>query len=679
MDLPSLQGRIQIDTSSLDAAVGKAARSGSMIGSAIGSVGGNLISKGLEVGTDALKTLSVDSINAASDLNETANKITTIFGPGAAALNKFADTADTKLGLSKQSALDAAATFGVFGKSAGLSGKDLTGFSSNLVGLSADLASFHNTSPEQAIDAIGAALRGESEPMRAYGVLLDDASMRQQALKMGLVKTTKEALTPQQKVLAAQALIMKQTSVAQGDFAKTSTGLANSQRVAKAQFENFQTQLGQGLLPVVNMVMAGLVKFMPTLQRIGLAVGNFIGPALMKIGSMLSSLFGAGGGLATSMTGIMGPLQSIGASLGTLVGPLISLGQQVFAAVIPALKGIWQVIVTNVWPAIAQLVAALAPLVRAWITAVGPVISGLVTTLGNVIRGVFTFIGAIIRTVASILTGNWSGAWENMKAAVSAAAGVIGSVVSGFVGFIRSYIQAGLSFIGTIFRTIFGGIVSTVSSKIGSVVSSVTGGMGRFVSSVSSKIGEAVSWFTNFPGRALGAIANLGGQLYSSGVSAIAGFINGIIAKAGEIAGVIRDKVVGVLPDFVKEFLGIHSPSRVMHELGAFAGEGWANGLASSEGLTQNAAQRLAEAALPTASATVQASALQAGRAASRAASSVSAGGVPVVALARDTISALATAVAPQVAVLLDGAQLAANVNDRLGRQATSLIRGGAA
>jgi hypothetical protein len=47
--------------------------------------------------------------------------------------------------------------------------------------------------------------------LRQYGVLLDDASLRQAALELGIISTTKNALTPQQKVLAAQALIYKQT------------------------------------------------------------------------------------------------------------------------------------------------------------------------------------------------------------------------------------------------------------------------------------------------------------------------------------------------------------------------------------------------------------------------------------------------------------------------------------
>ena len=104
------------------------------------------------------------------------------------------------------------------------------------VAWASDLASARNTSTADAIQAISAGLRGESEPLRRYGVLLDDATLRQEALGLGIIKTTKEALTPQQKVLAAQSAIFKQTTDAQGDFARTSEGMANSQRTAAAEF-----------------------------------------------------------------------------------------------------------------------------------------------------------------------------------------------------------------------------------------------------------------------------------------------------------------------------------------------------------------------------------------------------------------------------------------------------------
>jgi len=202
------------------------------------------------VGAFAIK-IAVDGVKAASDLSESVSKVGVLFGDSASKIEAFAESAAASLGQTKQQALDAASTFAIFGSSAGLAGDDLVKFSTDFTTLASDLASFNNTSPEDAIQAIGAALRGETEPLRRYGVLLDDASLRQAALSLGIIRTTKEALTPQQKVLAAQELIYQQTSAAQGDFQRTSDGLANSQRILNAQLTNIRTEIGEALLPIV--------------------------------------------------------------------------------------------------------------------------------------------------------------------------------------------------------------------------------------------------------------------------------------------------------------------------------------------------------------------------------------------------------------------------------------------
>jgi hypothetical protein len=219
--------------------------------------------------------IGVDAVKAASDLGETISKVNVLFGKTAKDIEKFADGAASSLGQTKQQALDAAATFATFGKSAGLSGQQLANFSIDFVKLSSDLASFNNTSPEQAINAIGSALRGEAEPLRQYGVLLDDASLRQAALELGITNTTKNALTPQQKVLAAQALIYKQTSAAQGDFERTSDGLANKTRILTAQLENAKTTIGEALLPIVLQLATFFSeKVIPIVQQVADAFGS---------------------------------------------------------------------------------------------------------------------------------------------------------------------------------------------------------------------------------------------------------------------------------------------------------------------------------------------------------------------------------------------------------------------
>jgi phage-related protein len=202
------------------------------------------------VGAFAIK-IAVDGVKAASDLSESVSKVGVLFGDSASKIEAFAESAAASLGQTKQQALDAASTFAIFGSSAGLAGDDLVEFSTDFTNLASDLASFNNTSPEDAIQAIGAALRGEALPLRRYGVLLDEATLRQAAFELGIISTTKQALTPQQKVLAAQEVIYKQTTAAQGDFLRTSDGLANSQRILSAQLANIRTEIGTALLPIV--------------------------------------------------------------------------------------------------------------------------------------------------------------------------------------------------------------------------------------------------------------------------------------------------------------------------------------------------------------------------------------------------------------------------------------------
>lgn len=223
---------------------------------------------------------AVDGIKNASDLQETISKTGQIFGDQAGKIEAFANTANTSLGQTKQQAMDAASTFATFGKAAGLAGNDLTGFSTQLTTLSADLASFYNTSPEQAITAISAALRGEAEPIRQYGVLLDDASLKAEYFAKTGEKVT-GTLTPQQKVLAAQALILKQTSDAQGDFARTAGGMANGARILSATIDDLKTSFGTGFLSGISKADGSLSDLGKTLQdlkplfeQVGTAAGN---------------------------------------------------------------------------------------------------------------------------------------------------------------------------------------------------------------------------------------------------------------------------------------------------------------------------------------------------------------------------------------------------------------------
>ena len=200
-----------------------------------------------------------DAIKSASDLSETTAKVGQIFGESGKQVEDWAKATSTSFGQSQKQALDAAATFAIFGKGAGLAGNELVGFSQNLVKLSADFASFYNASPEEAITAIGAALRGESEPIRRFGVLLDDATLKAEAMRMGLYDGA-GTLDLQARSLAAYNVILNQTTDAQGDFERTSAGLANQTRILEGSFADLKAEIGEGLLPSVTSLVSYLNK-----------------------------------------------------------------------------------------------------------------------------------------------------------------------------------------------------------------------------------------------------------------------------------------------------------------------------------------------------------------------------------------------------------------------------------
>jgi hypothetical protein len=206
--------------------------------------------------TMAIK-IGLEGVKAASDLNEEISKSEVIFGDVADEIKDFARTADRSLGISQTEALKAASTFATFGKAAGLTGVDLSKFSKRATTLASDLASFYNTNADDAILAIGAALRGESEPIRKYGVLLDDATLKAKAMEMKLYDG-KGALDVQARSLAAYEVILDQTTDAQGDFSRTSDGLAGQQKILTAQLENLKTTMGTNLLPVAKEVITQL-------------------------------------------------------------------------------------------------------------------------------------------------------------------------------------------------------------------------------------------------------------------------------------------------------------------------------------------------------------------------------------------------------------------------------------
>jgi predicted nucleic acid-binding Zn-ribbon protein len=236
----------------------------------------------------AVAASSLKLVNMASNLEESQSKVNVVFGASAKIVNDFAATSATSFGITKQAALEATGTFGNLLQAFGVGKSQAADMSTTLIGLAADLASFNNTGIEDAIQALRSGLSGETEPLKRFGVALNDVRLKQEATTLGLYDG-KGALDINAKTQAAYALILKDTSLAQGDFARTSGGFANQMRILKASLSDAATELGVVLLPyfktfvtfINENIVPGVLAFADTIGEKGLVPALAAGVAAM--------------------------------------------------------------------------------------------------------------------------------------------------------------------------------------------------------------------------------------------------------------------------------------------------------------------------------------------------------------------------------------------------------------
>jgi phage-related protein len=259
-------------------------------------------------------TFGKQALDAASDLNESVSKVNVVFGQNANEIMGWSSTAAQGLGMSQQKALEAAGTFGNLFSAMKIGQPAAVEMSKGIIGLSADLASFNNANPEDVLIALKAGLVGETEPLRRFGINLNAARIEAKAMEMGLA-ATKGELTSGAKAQAAYALIMEDSTLAQGDFARTSDGLANKQRIAAAQFEDMTAKIGNALLPAMTALMGFISStIIPGLERFGSMVAEIAGPILSEIVGGIQAFiaaFKAGDGDITS-SGMAGVFERVG-------------------------------------------------------------------------------------------------------------------------------------------------------------------------------------------------------------------------------------------------------------------------------------------------------------------------------------------------------------------------------
>jgi hypothetical protein len=261
--------------------------------------------------------------DAFSDLQEQRSGSTVVFGDLAAEVQSFASNA-VSIGLAADEALRASNSFGLMAQSAGLAQAAAADFATTIVARGADIASLRDLDLSETLQALQSGLAGETEPLRKLGAFLNAAEVDARALELGLVGLNGE-VTEAAKIQARYSLILEKTSVAAGDYARTSESLANSQRSLAAEFQNVLSAQGADLEDEFVALLDAARFLVPSID----ALASEALPSLLSILIDLAPVLGATLDIVTALTPALDLVADV---VGAVPPELIALAGAAFAA-----------------------------------------------------------------------------------------------------------------------------------------------------------------------------------------------------------------------------------------------------------------------------------------------------------------------------------------------------------
>ncbi|MEM8739469.1 MAG: hypothetical protein AAGG38_13480 [Planctomycetota bacterium] len=261
----------------------------------------------------------------ASELEEVLNKFDVVFGDRAEAVKGFADQTARELGRSKIDIKAFLAEAQDLFVPLGFDAVAAEAMSKTITRLGVDLASFNNLADADVIRDLQSALTGSSEVMKKYGVIVNEAAVKQEALNQGLDPRN---LTETQKVASRLAIILRGTTAAQGDAERSANSYANVMKRFSAVVKDARAALGAELLPVLSRWITAAAHAVGQAE----AWARANRPLLKVLSRMVVVAIAAGAGLITlGAAAIAGGLAVAG--LAKLLGGVVLLVKVIPAAV----------------------------------------------------------------------------------------------------------------------------------------------------------------------------------------------------------------------------------------------------------------------------------------------------------------------------------------------------------
>lgn len=576
-----IQGSIASALNSEASSAGESA--GNLAGNSLASkIKGIVIAAG--IGTAIVKGISA-SLNEGGALQQSMGGIETLFKDSASKVQDYAKNAYKNAGVSANEYME-----------------QVTSFSASLLqsldGDTAKAAEYANTAMEDMSDnanKFGTDIESIQNAYQGFAkqnyTMLDNLKLGYGGTKEEMERLLEDAekLSGQKYDISNLSDVYQAIHVIQEDLGVTGT-------TAKEAATTFTGSFG--------MMKAAAQDFLASLTGVSDEEGN----AILNIEESLTNLISSVG---TFVTGNLVPMVAniVTAFPKTIVDMWLEHGDEATQSAVDWLTKMAQGFVLGMPNLLAQALPMIVQFTAKLRENAGQLITAGLEMLKSLAQGFANSLPVLIQNIPQVITNICGIINDNAPKILSTGIQIIGTLIMGIIQAIPT-------------------LVASIPQIVQAIVSVITaGGWNTLGSNIVQWLGSGISALASLPSQIFSGIVDIakstltaGGSWYEVGANVIRGIVGGLKANVSAIVDTMKSIASSAL-DTVKDFLGIHSPSRVFaDEIGAFIPSGIAMGITANASDLQNAMTEVSELALAQG---------QIGLSASDISSSVSVNGTP--------------------------------------------------
>lgn len=287
--------------------IGKLSKSFGALNMAIGT--GKLVLIGNIIGK---------AIESAIDMVEVTNLFAVSLGEATDSAGELVTQMSDAFGLDPTNLKSSIGTFALLSRSMGINAENSEILSTNMAKLALDLSSLNNVPINQVMGDLRSGLVGQSETVYKYGIDVTEASLKTEAMNQGITKSVRN-MSQGEKMALRYSVMLRQSSLAHGDFARTLETPANQLKILGERMVSLSRAIGSLFIPVLGMVLPYINAFVAVLTKAINSLAILFGFEMPKIDySSVSNIEGAANDAGDAVDGMAKKIKNVSSGMDEL-------------------------------------------------------------------------------------------------------------------------------------------------------------------------------------------------------------------------------------------------------------------------------------------------------------------------------------------------------------------------